>query len=566
MKAPVERGFSLPPSDFFSEILEAYKLQPHNILPNSILAIANHVSLCEGHLRVKPDLALFQFFVSVKKEIVPQTSSLANSGSIIFKIRPGRIYPHTDRHESVRYWSAGFFYVKDIQVPASSKTLPAFKDGPASETSTWTASPHISESPAIVKMVRQICKLVESGLSGKDLTLSCFTKRIQPLQHRDRLMYFYNGRDDTMCATKDNISSDALDKRLRLDSLEEKDLGTLTQIPHSGSANQETASDAENPEVAGNKPQKMKLKPSPASMPITPVEVPPKPSSSAIPDPKNVINIDNDPIPTADSGKGASSSKPVPGEPEETSAEAPANDAAKKLTLSGAHGTPAMHPHLLPYTSAIWKTSCQAPLHRRDLRQAPISESEHESLQGALKESHENETKLKKDLEDKHAQEMSEMAEKLKTSNNRVKTLATKLKAAEMEAADIDKMIFPLLGFERKKDDGISRTEAYEEAGTSIEDLIEAWKIAQNLSLKKARTKVIDTMTNMMCMVPKLIGDWQRIVFPRSRYHSLGHDEEEYEEEGSGSSAHQSCEESGDGSAKDNTFHAFDEDKPESSE
>jgi hypothetical protein len=80
----------LPSSDFFSKILEAYKLQPHNISPNSILAIANHVALCEGHLRVKPDLSLFQLFFSIEKGTVPQTSTLANCGSITFKIRPGR--------------------------------------------------------------------------------------------------------------------------------------------------------------------------------------------------------------------------------------------------------------------------------------------------------------------------------------------------------------------------------------------------------------------------------------------------------------------------------------------
>ncbi|KAK1632706.1 hypothetical protein QYE76_007021 [Lolium multiflorum] len=46
-------GFSLPPRDFFTEILKAYKLQPHNISPNNILAISNHVNLCEGHLRLE---------------------------------------------------------------------------------------------------------------------------------------------------------------------------------------------------------------------------------------------------------------------------------------------------------------------------------------------------------------------------------------------------------------------------------------------------------------------------------------------------------------------------------
>ena len=46
--------------------------------------------------------------------------------------------------------------------------------------------------------------------------MSWFTKRIQPLQHRDRLMCHYTGRDDLMRASKDNLSVDALDKRIRV--------------------------------------------------------------------------------------------------------------------------------------------------------------------------------------------------------------------------------------------------------------------------------------------------------------------------------------------------------------
>jgi hypothetical protein len=85
-KALVEQGFSLPSSDLFTEILRTYKLQPHNISPNSILTISNHVTLCEGHFRVKPDLTLFQFYFSVKKETVPKSSALANCSSVTFKL------------------------------------------------------------------------------------------------------------------------------------------------------------------------------------------------------------------------------------------------------------------------------------------------------------------------------------------------------------------------------------------------------------------------------------------------------------------------------------------------
>ena len=66
------------------------------------------------------------------------------------------------------------------------------------------------------------------------------------------------------------------------------------------------------------------------------------------------------------------------------------------------------------------------------------------------------------------------------------------------------------LGFEWTKESTLKRTEAYEEARTSIEDLIEACRgIAKSLNLKKAKTTVIDRMTNLMKNVPELIKDWQ---------------------------------------------------------
>jgi hypothetical protein len=80
-KVLTKRGFSLPPSNFFLEILKTYQLHPHNISLNSLLAISNHVTLCEGHLRVKTDLTLFQYYFSVNKESLPKANAFANCGS-----------------------------------------------------------------------------------------------------------------------------------------------------------------------------------------------------------------------------------------------------------------------------------------------------------------------------------------------------------------------------------------------------------------------------------------------------------------------------------------------------
>jgi hypothetical protein len=90
-------------------------------------------------------------------------------------------------------------------------------------------------------------------------------------------------------------------------------------------------------------------------MPVTPeVEVPPKATESTIPDPKDVINVDDLPKePVVDSGKGASSSQPPHEEPDVTSTEAPAHDVETKLLLSGATGTPTTHPQLFPVLKKV---------------------------------------------------------------------------------------------------------------------------------------------------------------------------------------------------------------------
>ncbi|KAK1608535.1 hypothetical protein QYE76_032208 [Lolium multiflorum] len=298
-----------------------------------------------------------------------------------------------------------------------------------------------------------------------------------------------------MCASKDNLFADALDKQIRvlikiprdlrihvcnidihtngsgiaLEALEEKDLGTLTRVPHAGNTDPEAASDAEDPEApaptkrkrgassgpaskrareapsaaatrkaeaekkrfkqidtskqsqptidqfflsssknSGSKPPKSpkkKAKPSPATMPITPeVEVPPKASSSAAPNPKDVINLDD--------------------LPEESNAESGKADPAR--------ANPARAQEI-----------ANRPSIKEISAELEVLKAEHESLQKFLKESSEKETKMKKELEEKHAQDVSDLADKLKKSHQRVKTLAAKNKAYETEAENIDKMIFP---------------------------------------------------------------------------------------------------------------------------
>src|SRR3954465_7753218 len=99
LKAQLVRGVSLPISNFFLAVLNHYRVQPQNLSPNSILALSNYTTLCEGYLGIKPRLDLFVYFFTIKCEAGASKDELRNCGTISFKIRLGRRFPDIVGHE-----------------------------------------------------------------------------------------------------------------------------------------------------------------------------------------------------------------------------------------------------------------------------------------------------------------------------------------------------------------------------------------------------------------------------------------------------------------------------------
>ncbi|KAK1680446.1 hypothetical protein QYE76_041294 [Lolium multiflorum] len=92
------------------------------------------------------------------------------------------MYPPHDSHESVRYWNAGWFYEKNVSVPEIHDSLPKFNNEPPEELASWSFVPSLALTPILEKAARRISWLVHDGLTGTQLTLSWFTRRIQPLR------------------------------------------------------------------------------------------------------------------------------------------------------------------------------------------------------------------------------------------------------------------------------------------------------------------------------------------------------------------------------------------------
>ncbi|KAK1643627.1 hypothetical protein QYE76_061432 [Lolium multiflorum] len=271
-KAWVERGLSLPCSEFFLSVLNTYGLQPHNICPNSYLLLSNFVTLCEGHLGIRPDVKLWQFFFRVKKET--KDKAMVNCGSMTFMLRPSRMYPPHDSHESVRYWNAGWFYEKNASVPDIHEGLPKFINEPPEELASWSFVPSLAQTPILEKEARRISWLVHDGLTGAQLTLSWFSRRIQPLRHNARLMCAYTGADDLLRVTRHDLPADSLKRRFKtlvkiprgqqvpelikdiytndqcppLNTLAEENFCTILRVPVSGDAAEEVPEDDEEEE------------------------------------------------------------------------------------------------------------------------------------------------------------------------------------------------------------------------------------------------------------------------------------------------------------------------------
>ncbi|KAK1614812.1 hypothetical protein QYE76_020329 [Lolium multiflorum] len=305
-KAWVERGLSLPCSEFFLSILTTYGLQPHNICPNSYLLLSNFATLCEGHLGIRPDVKLWQFFFRVKKET--KDKAMLNCGSMTFMLRPGRMYPPHDSHESVRYWNAGWFYEKNVSVPEIHDGLPKFNNEPPEELASWSFIPPLSLTPILEKAARRISWLVHDGLTGTQLTLSWFTRRIQPLRYNARLICAYTGADDQLRATRHDLPADSLKRRFKtlvkvgrgqpipelikdiytndqcppLATLAEENLRTILRVPVSGDTAEEVPEDEEEEEEQAPR----KVAPDLRSVPAPKLPAP-KPELAARPPPRS---------------------------------------------------------------------------------------------------------------------------------------------------------------------------------------------------------------------------------------------------------------------------------------
>jgi hypothetical protein len=213
LKSHIDRGLSLPPSYFLKSMLQHYRLQLHHIAPNSFTIIAGFVALCEGFLGIYPRGDLFRLYFKIGHNR-DSNGDLRNCGSISFVPRSGKSYPYIKPHDSTKGWRGSFFYQADQAPPERKFGLRSFADGPAEEQDSWGIMDDFTMDDECQLWSRRISKLVFSGLIGADTIYCWVSQRIQPLQYRPTLMCQYSEIDDPQRYTKEELSSEDIERRI----------------------------------------------------------------------------------------------------------------------------------------------------------------------------------------------------------------------------------------------------------------------------------------------------------------------------------------------------------------
>ena len=140
---------------------------------------------------------------------------MCNCGSVTFVLRWRRKFPTSIN--SVRYWNRDWFYYKNLTSgdQRQPKGLPEFKDGAAAILDSWKDCVSIGDHQDLLTMARRIGKLVDEGLWGSDVILSWFTRRIQPLSFRTKLICRYTDVKDVLRVTDHILPADSLSRRAR---------------------------------------------------------------------------------------------------------------------------------------------------------------------------------------------------------------------------------------------------------------------------------------------------------------------------------------------------------------
>jgi hypothetical protein len=205
----VERGLSLPASDFFKGLLEYYGIEYLNLNPNGIFHTPVFVHFCEAFLGIKPHWVLFRKFFRVKPQ--PSVNNPRVVGGAVIQMREDAAeqYLAYKLIDSNQDWKSKWFYITNHH-PA----LPKPSGKQPKHRPWWNSEPTMQEGFQLPELLAKIKALREAGMRAEHEAFSFMKRRVQPLMARDTLGYQYTGDDDTSRMPGGEVDDDDIVDRL----------------------------------------------------------------------------------------------------------------------------------------------------------------------------------------------------------------------------------------------------------------------------------------------------------------------------------------------------------------
>ena len=154
---------------------------------------------------IYPHWGLWKRLFSIKR-----TNSEYVVGQVGISIRDKNLYFDLEQLDPVYSWRKGWFYMKDQHVAGQQFGLASFNpEAPVVRQTSWSHSLSAAESSAVAPFMNRIAVL-KDNLTGGQLISVFMGRRIQPLQHRARPMWQYEGLDDPTRCSPPELDSDGL--------------------------------------------------------------------------------------------------------------------------------------------------------------------------------------------------------------------------------------------------------------------------------------------------------------------------------------------------------------------
>jgi hypothetical protein len=204
-----ERGFGLPASDFFRDLLDTYDLQPHHLPANVVMILSAFAAFCEGFADIEPFSQAWAKYFQLRNQVIqeprskddpPETAQekkdrpMTQCGTATIMSRKGSDFPKIELLESCKKWQKSFFYVKNT-TDVDLLNLPPYVDEPPTGMKKWTYNPKTTVGP-VNALHRVKGELRDASLTPQDIVACFISQRVSPLQCRSHKICQMSGPMD----------------------------------------------------------------------------------------------------------------------------------------------------------------------------------------------------------------------------------------------------------------------------------------------------------------------------------------------------------------------------------